>query len=264
MAKLSKQEIKAHREACALLEKDDLSIDERIFVIENWNEGAEHINSASGAFFTAFEFARNFAVETYACRTIDLCAGIGALSFTTWLMNGCKGEFTCLEINPDYAAVGRKVFPEAQWIVGDVLSPSLIDIAKDEGKWDLAIANPPFGRVQGAAQAPRYRGADFELKVIDVAGLLAREGVFIVPPGSAPFAFSGEQGYRPIEQDKLAKFYDDTGIVLQPNCGIDTSLLPSFRGTNIKTEIVLADFESPEEAYIPKAARRYAEPMLAL
>lgn len=46
MAKLTKAQRKAHAEACKILQKDALSIDEKIFVLENWHEGAEHMNGA--------------------------------------------------------------------------------------------------------------------------------------------------------------------------------------------------------------------------
>lgn len=259
MAKLTKDEIKKHQAACELLKQDQLTIDERFFVIENWHEGAEHLNSASGAFFTPLSLAQNFAIETFAGRTVDLCAGIGILSFAAWIANSCKGEFVCVEINPSYVAVGKKILPEATWICADALSPEILEL----GRFTQAISNPPFGRLNGSAKAPRYSGSDFELKVIDVAGLVADEGAFIVPQMSAPFRFSGNRGYEPVESEKLARFYDDTGIVLQPNCGIDTSVLDGFRGTNIRTEIVLTDFRSPEPSYIPRGAKHFAEPMLA-
>ncbi len=259
MAKLTKDEIKKHQAACELLKQDQLTIDERFFVLENWHEGAEHLNSSAGAFFTPASLARDFAVETFAGRTIDLCAGIGTLSFLTWVMNGFRGEFTCVELNAAYADVGRKIMPEATWIVADVLSPEILDL----DHFDLAIGNPPFGKLNGSARAPRYSGSDFELKVIDVAGLLADQGTFIVPQNSAPFRFSGRDGYERVESDRLAKFYDETGIVLQPNCGIDTTVSGPFRGTNIRTEIVVTDFRSPEPSYIPRGAKHFAEPMLA-
>lgn len=84
MAKLSKPQVKAHGEACALLEKDRLTLDEREFVIRNWQESATHINSAAGAFFTPLDLAFDFAIEVNCdppWSVIDLCAGIGCLSY---------------------------------------------------------------------------------------------------------------------------------------------------------------------------------------
>jgi hypothetical protein len=81
MAKISKEEAARHEEAEKLLEKDVLTISEREYVLEHWHEGARHLNSVAGAFFTPLELARDFAVEVTGRRIIDLCAGIGRLSY---------------------------------------------------------------------------------------------------------------------------------------------------------------------------------------
>jgi hypothetical protein len=52
MAKLTKQQAVLHAQACAYLEKDILTFDERLFVLEHWQESASHINGIAGAFFT--------------------------------------------------------------------------------------------------------------------------------------------------------------------------------------------------------------------
>ena len=53
MAKLTKAQSKAHLQAEQLLQKDILTLDEKIFVYENWNEAALHDNTRAGAFFRA-------------------------------------------------------------------------------------------------------------------------------------------------------------------------------------------------------------------
>jgi hypothetical protein len=53
-------------------------------------------------------------------------------------------ELTCVEINPRYFEVGRKLLPEARWINADVFDWRTLDL----GRYDVAIANPPFGRVK--------------------------------------------------------------------------------------------------------------------
>lgn len=57
MAKLTKSELKAHAQAVEILAKDKLTEDEKEFVYRNWHEGANHVNSAAGAFFTPFDMA---------------------------------------------------------------------------------------------------------------------------------------------------------------------------------------------------------------
>lgn len=112
MAKLTKEEIKKHNAAIDLLQKDKLTYDEKLFVYENWNEGATSVNSEAGAFFTPFNLANDFGLEIYRDgNVIDLCAGIGMLSFIAYHHNRCK--VTCVELNPTYYEVGKKLLPEA-------------------------------------------------------------------------------------------------------------------------------------------------------
>lgn len=240
MSKLTKEQVKLHRRACEYLQKDVLNYTERLFVIENWHEGAEHNNTPAGAFFTPFNLARDFTIEVNGSNIIDLCAGIGALAFAVFNASpwGNRPAMTCVEINPAYVAVGRKVLPEATWIVGDVLSlPSTLT------GFDFAISNPPFGRIRQTGQSPRYKGSEFEYKVIDVASDLAEFGVFILPQSSAPFRYSGRPHYEPCLSEKYQGFSDATGIELNCNCGIDTSVhLKDWRQVSVSTEIVCVDF----------------------
>lgn len=257
MAKLTKSQAKTHAEAEAILKQDRLSDDDRLFVIENWQESARHINSIAGAFFTPWGLARDFAIEVGPGRIIDLCAGMGTLSLACLWRNrwgSCDSatEIVCVEANPDYAAVGMKLLPEARWIVGDVF-----DLPSDIGRFDTAISNPPFGAIKRVASAPRFTGQQFEMHVIDAASDLADYGVFIVPQGSAPFRFSAcpdggwpstrrngvGSGYEARPSDLQDKLLAQTGIVLGPNCGIDTGQYRNeWHGASPICEIVLADF----------------------
>lgn len=256
MAKLTKAQAKAHQKACDLLTKDVLTEDDKFFVLENWQESASHINTVAGAFFTPFDLARDFAIETYPGRIIDLCAGIGMLSFAI----RCKHQwdkaaidFTCIEINPDYVEVGRKILPEANWInasVFDVMDMGL-------GQFDIAISNPPFGRVTRAEGkgAPRYTGGEFEFHVIDIAAHLASYGAFILPQMSSGFRYSGDQNYRRDTSGKAFEFQQKTGIYLGPSCGIDTACYKdAWRGVSPICEIVCCDFEEKEVEAVPEAA----------
>lgn len=242
MAKLTKQQTAQHKKACSLLEKDVLSFDDRLFVLDNWQEGATHINGAAGAFFTPQNLARDFALEVAGNTIIDFCAGIGSLSFAAYhygaRMDSGGPTITCVEINPDYIAVGKKVLPEATWIQADVL-----DLPKGLGMFDCAIANPPFGTLIGSGHSPRYSGSSFEYKVLDVASDHAKFGVFLIPQTSASFSYSGCQCFSETLTDKYLRFKEQTSIELQANCGIDTSVaLKEWHGVSIRTEIVIAEF----------------------
>jgi hypothetical protein len=52
MSKLTKQQAAQHNAACVLLQKEVLNEEARLFVLDNWQESANHMNSVSGAFFT--------------------------------------------------------------------------------------------------------------------------------------------------------------------------------------------------------------------
>ncbi len=64
MAKLSKAQRKAHAEAEAILTKDRLTEDEKDFVFQNWHEGANFETGAAGAFFTPWDMAADFQIDT--------------------------------------------------------------------------------------------------------------------------------------------------------------------------------------------------------
>ena len=252
MSRLSKVQIKAHQEACRLLEKDELSFDEREFVIDNWQESANHVNSAAGAFFTPLDLAHHLALEIGDCRRIvDLCAGIGALAHAATSDPCTKREIVCVEINPDYVAVGRKVVPHATWICASVAElPSI-------GSFDMAIGNPPFGKTAKIV-GPRYSGED-DLAVIDIASDIATFGAFILPQMSAPFEYSGRSSYRLRSSPKFDRFHRATGIDL--SCGVtDCSFaIDMWRGVAPKVEIVTADFiEARERRGATPLEARYA------
>lgn len=270
MAKLTKAQAKAHQQACDLLQKDTLSEEEKLFVLEHWQESAKHINTIAGAFFTPVGLARDLSVEIFGRRVIDLCAGIGSLAF--WA--ACRGwgdprEIVCVEINPEYAAVGRKIVPEAHWIVG-----SVFDLPGDIGRFDCAIGNPPFGATPRDAKAPRYNGREFELHVIDVASDIADYGAFIVPQATAPFRYSGcpAGGWPSSVKDGVGSGFEKnwtdthdrllalTGIRLEPSCGIDTSQYATeWHGVSVVTEVVTADFVEARAARRPTQSNLFGE-----
>ena len=238
--KLTKAQAKAHEQACELLNKERLDDDERWFVLEHWRAGARHINTLGGAHFTPRGLARDFAIEVSSGSVIDLCAGIGMLAFCVSHRADLQERIVCVEINPDYVEVGRKILPQATWICGDVFQLPVL------GHFQFAIANPPFGTTHRSGQSPRYTGARFEYHVIDIASDLANNGVFLIPQQSAPFCFSGRQSFSsvPLEQiPHYSDFVDRTGIELTANCGIDTSAYrDDWHDVRPVTEIVTADF----------------------
>lgn len=245
MAKLTRAQVAAHKTACAILERSGtLNVDAVWDVFDNWHEAATNLNSAVGAHFTPTLLARDFALEAGGeRRVIDLCAGIGVLSWMvrTRHLSSVK-EVVCIEANPAYVEVGRRIFPEATWICGDVFSVDLASL----GHFDLAVGNPPFGSTAtGAGQAPRYTGREMEYRVIDVASNIADRGAFIVPQMSAPFRFSGVPYYREKKEDRYLKFSEQTAIDLECGGCIDCGYYrDQWRDVALPVEIVHADFEA--------------------
>ncbi|AKF13545.1 methyltransferase [Sinorhizobium phage phiN3] len=248
MAKLTKVERRNHALAEDLLHSDKpLSWEDKEFIYRNWHEGATHNNGNAGAFFTPFEMALDFALEVGGGRIIDLCAGSGILSFGVLTRLGHYGgwsapspvEIVCVEYNPDYLAIGKRLVPEATWINADVFD--VLDM--DLGKFDYAISNPPFGKVKRSKNSPGYSGADFEFHVIDIASRIADYGVFIVPQNNAGFNYSGKRFYERQTEGKAVKFQQDTGLYFECGIGVDTSIFRNeWKGVSPATEIVSVTF----------------------
>lgn len=247
--KLSKQKIKLHEESEALLKKDKLSFDEKLFVFENWQESALHVNSKAGAFFTPYGLAKDFSLELFEkANIIDLCAGIGMLSFVAYHFKKCN--VTCVELNPDYVRVGKKLLPEANWIEGSIFDYETLQ--KAGSNFNQSISNPPFGKIKTRIDSDiqlNYKGAEFDLKAIEIASKVSVLGTFIVPQMSTPFKYSGNNHFERVEPSaKVKKFIKETGLEYDFNLGIDTSYWKDdWKGVSPQVEIVNFDFSSSGE-----------------
>ncbi|MGV9934131.1 methyltransferase [Streptomyces olivaceoviridis] len=229
VGKLSKEQTKRHNRACELVDSDsELTETEREFVLDHFHESAHTGRTLDGAFFTPAELAGELHLVIPGNRIIDLCAGIGRLAWhardlvTRHFEHLPPREIVCMEKNPEYVRVGRRILPEATWICADVLDVPGMNL----GPFDCAISNPPFGRIKHSGNTPGYRGPLFEFHVIAVAQTLARRGAFIIPRESAPFRIEG--GF--VDQDSPAyeRFHRETGITLRPNPGSP----PTFSATS--------------------------------
>lgn len=239
MAKLAKAELAAHRAAVALLERTPpLTLDERHQVYRDWHEGAGGDQTASSAFFTPIDMACYLAIEMPGRGSlVDLCAGTGRLAFFA------GGQYRydphqydriiCVERNPAYVEVGKRLFPEAEWICGDALDPAVI---RQIGQVDIAIANPPFGTTtRSDFTAPRYKGKRIDLAVMDVASTVAPDCWAIVPKNVATWDSRG----NPQPSKHADAFTKATGLGVYRF----SSVCPDYhadewRGTSPAVEIV--------------------------
>ncbi|MGA7634654.1 MAG: hypothetical protein WCB11_28140 [Terriglobales bacterium] len=86
-------------------------------------------------------------------QILNLCAGIGILPFCYrhFRYHEQMPDLTCVEINPEYVRIGRKLLPEATWICGDVF-----DVWQELPRnFSCVVGNPPFGRLMTDRKAPR-------------------------------------------------------------------------------------------------------------
>lgn len=238
MAKLTKPQAKAHAEAEALINCGrPLKDEEKKFILDHWQESATNINSIAGAFFTPRGLAQDFSLEVNGGKVIDLCAGIGCLGY---YVEQKATSLVCVEANPEYVRVGKRILPEAQWINASIFDPSATALTG----FDWAISNPPFGNIRADDYRGRYKGAAFELKTIEQASRMAGFGAFILPQNSTPFRYSGRQCYAEERAELVQRFEAQTGIEMQFNCGIDTSVHRNdWKGVSPLCEIVVCEFQ---------------------
>lgn len=265
MSKLSKAQFKLHQQAEDILTKPILTTEDKEFVLENWDPSAKHINSADGAFFTPLDLAISFACMLgHPGSIIDLCAGIGALSYACTPVYDAPPRMVCVEKNQDYVRVGRKIVPHAEWIEGDVFD--VLDMGLHTGaagRFDAAIGNPPFGKIaKGGKSAPGV-AADFEFHVISIGMAIAEYGQFILPQMSAGFRYSAAQFYERTKDGKAFVFQQKHGFHF--DCvSIDTDFARQlWKGTAPVTEVVSVERVEVANDNVP-AALAVAAPQLSL
>lgn len=249
MAKLTKVQTKQHNQILDLIHSDKiLTLDEKEFILLNYNEAAEVNVGPIGSFHTPMPLAYDFCLDVGGYKRIDMCAGVGMLSFCMlqrdkWNNDEDKiKELVCVELVPQYVEIGKRIVPEAEWICGDVLS-----VEFEEKYFDWAFSNPPFGKIKTSEWTGKYKGSDFEYKVVERASQIAHNGSFILPQNSCGFKYSGVQYYHKIEDSKYNKFVEQTNITLYPGVGIDSSIYKEeWKNTNILVESCVAGWEGNE------------------
>lgn len=247
--KMSRKQRSDHQSAERILKKEKLTIDEKIDVINNWHEGYANDNAASSAFFTPYDLAIHLALNVSGGeKIIDLCAGIGTLSVavnnivSSDEQNNPFDEQVLLEINPEYCEIAKKLLPHAEIICGSIYDKYLMDELASRG-FNQVISNPPFGTISKPENAKiREYSGGVHYEVLALSSRLANYGVFILPQSACPFQYSGKRNFSNVQNQKYEKFSKETGIKIELGVSTDTNCLSRFRGTNVVTEIVTADF----------------------
>ncbi|WPO93708.1 methyltransferase [Buttiauxella sp. HR94] len=236
MARVTKKESANHNRVMELVHSDkQLTQDDKEFIFNNYRGDGI---GATGAFFTPEMLAWDFILDA-GCSDdcIELCAGIGRLSYYQYLRNR-PTNITCVELNPEYVMIGKRVLPQAEWICMDALAYTASE------PFDIVYGNPPFGKIKTSEmQTGKYSGLEFEYKVIEHGSTLAPYGVWIVPQSSAGFVYSGVHCYDRKESAKYKKFVNDTSWTFEAGCGIDTSIYrDQWHGTNVVCEVVTVEY----------------------
>ena len=255
MARITKAERKIMTQIDDLIYGTDrpLTFDEKYFVLENFNPAFYTDNSYLGAFFTPIEFVRDFYVTEIGNtrKVIDLCAGIGGLTFFS--ANNCIREerakqITCVEYNSRHVEIGKRILPEADWICGDALTYN------DDYRYDLVVSNPPFGKIKTGDNENSgllYTGSEFEFKIIECGAKFADQGAFIAIASSFPWRYDKRGCYEPLDSvSKYNKFHNDTGIILHCSGNIDCSIYDNeWIGTKVSTDVCFVDYTEGYKGY---------------
>lgn len=117
MSKLTKREIQLHDQAVCLLQKEHLSHEDKLLSLKISGK-TRSTSIASPVHFYSFWTCQRFTLQIpclygKTIRIIDLCAGIGVLSYAAQLecsdRSRCYADITCVELNPHYVEVGKKL-----------------------------------------------------------------------------------------------------------------------------------------------------------
>lgn len=184
MGKITRIESKAHDDALALLSMTRaLTHDEREFVFRNYNPMATNNVGKAAIFFTPFDLASDMMLylDGIKGRLLDAFAGIGVLGYQAWIRYQRElHELVCVEINPEFVEVGKKVLPEATWVWGDMFDLNLV---AGLGLFNQAVSNPPYGSVATTQETSwlKYKGPA-QLKAAEIFLRITDAGATMILP----------------------------------------------------------------------------------
>ncbi len=260
MGKISKEVLKRHNKAIEILKQEELSFNDKVYVLENFHEGATNMNNLISAHFTPMSIAKSVEQCTRYNNFIDLCAGIGALAWQqlrTQQFEDTVGKSIgiCIENCTEYYEIGKKIMPEFHWINGSIFDETVIKEVKEimKGKDFSIISNPPYG-IQVKTDTKKllkYTGSEFEYKAIELGYILgANEGIFLIPQNSCNFKMTTPNRHNEfnVPNNKYEKFEKQTGLIMTPNIGFSTETFDdNWKDVSIITEIAIFEYEEIRE-----------------
>jgi len=241
--KISRADSKLHDQAMDLIHSDKtLTQDEIEFCLENFNPMATHDVGKGGIFFTPIEMARSFAqVVAPNGRIIDLCAGIGLLSWA--LLENDRfsprqiTEIVAVEIDNEFAEIGKRLLPEVTWICGSIFDQELVSSL---GRFDYAIGNPPYGNIPNKKEADwmSFKGPA-QFMAAEIAFRVSANGcMFIVPEGDTEYDLKRNRPRKNANADRLKTVFP--GVTIMPE-SLDLSEFKSqWKGA--APDVAFADF----------------------
>jgi len=281
VAKITKQALKDHEKALAILEKDELNCYEREFVLYHWLSMAGRV-TASRAFFTPMHICDIVHVNGFSSGTIvDLGAGTGRLAHALYTDPGYPGginpdiHVVCVETNPDFIDVGKKCVPWATWLQGNIYDLNFWSAHDLEIDW--FVTNPPFSGSFGDADTSWLdtRSSGTALAAIEVGLRVAdmRSGVGIVPQNECLFTYSGDtwrtnnlgnrvkQGYaeKRVMARQLRSFCDRFPRLEWGCTSWDTTVTDNdsgFEDAGVVVEVVRFDGSRCRDVGMPTVQRR--------
>lgn len=201
MGKITRKQTQLHDEAMALINLDrELTMKEIEMVFRQYNPMAEHNVGKGAIFFTPVGVAWELAVFCQPKgHIIDLCAGIGVLSYTVlhhdyggWTgrspLRGDIKRLVAIENNPEFVEIGKRLLPEVEWYCSSVFD---LDFLTSLGEFNCAISNPPYGNIPSKSRAKwlKVKGPAQWLVMEVALRMCYSGGMFIVPENDSDYSY---------------------------------------------------------------------------
>jgi predicted RNA methylase len=263
--RFTKGDIQSHEKAQALISGCDplaeesiiLSIEDTLFCFDNWLPGVAMPDSSwrKQAFFTSYPLAQQVAMEFDGDGDVyvDICAGVGILAFALIQHlsdSGKKGTVICIEKEPAFIEIGKKLVPQAIWIEGDALSEELWDNLPMQP--DFFITNPPFNIKTDKSEW--LKAPEPCLGFIEAGLKKTRQssGIAILPQKYASYVHTVSVRSHEGEKYRVSKVNENTNkfdkattwevsLDIQNSCPVFYApelIERAFKGTSIQTEVI--------------------------